>query len=334
MGEVPGVPMRGLLQRLNHPLLLPASQLPAVAASAGLVTLMGWSLGQGRWWVTSGLVLAWLALGLVALTTSGERFMVGMMFPKWEPITDLDRRVGFPVREQVAALTGRDVNALEVYAATEMEGPNAFAVGGRTVGLTPEFLDLCQNSDVGDDEVVAVLAHELGHHGSGTRGSAALTWLCRPYDLLVLFILGVIAEMVRQHPVVTVLGGDGVGAVDLQSVVGAGGRGGVGDGLRRHSRRYRGVAARRRETRRRLRRRVGVRRRDGPLLRAVHRGGPDLVADVDVHPPDPCRADGQDPTGVIPPESPWATLVLRYFSTSRRRLARTRPVTSVTCLPL
>jgi STE24 endopeptidase len=59
---------------------------------------------------------------------------------------------------------------------------NAYAAGGRSVAVTSRGLRDYGAGRLSEDQIVAVLVHELGHHATGaTRPMLTATWLAAPW---------------------------------------------------------------------------------------------------------------------------------------------------------
>jgi Zn-dependent protease with chaperone function len=99
------------------------------------------------------------------------------------------------IRSQFAALTAGEANDV-VLEFRRMDAPNALALPGRTVVLTDEMVQFAKN----DDELMAVLAHEIGH----LRGRHAMRMVLQQSGIAVL---------------VTALAGDAVGMTLLAVLV-------------------------------------------------------------------------------------------------------------------
>lgn len=183
--------------------LLVAAQGPAVVGSGLIVGGVGYGFG---WIGTTVALLGWIALGLGALSTAGEREVVITLLG-WEPI-DLDEAVGFDATARLERVTGLSLAGFSFYLAAGWEGPNAYATGGRSVGLTPDFVAASNGPEAAldPDEVVAILTHEVGHHqGRYMRGSAMVTFLRRPYDLVRLWSTAVLRDVVQTNPLAGLL---------------------------------------------------------------------------------------------------------------------------------
>jgi STE24 endopeptidase len=169
--------------------------VPAMAGSLFLVLMLfGWT---GRW---EGLVLlGWLLSGAVVFTRLGERIAV---------------RVGFsfhrPTAAQTAALAPMWTTALhrcgigpgdvELYIQRTRES-NAYAAGGRSVAVTTGVLAEFQAHRLGEDHFLAVLCHELGHHGTrATRFGLVTIWLAAPWRFAVRLVIGLGLALTGRQP--------------------------------------------------------------------------------------------------------------------------------------
>ena len=76
-------------------------------------------------------------------------------------------------------VTGTRAGDVELYVQTARV-PNAYAAGGRSVAVTSRVLEDHRAGRLLEDQLVAVLVHELGHHGTG----AARPMLLEPSPVL------------------------------------------------------------------------------------------------------------------------------------------------------
>jgi STE24 endopeptidase len=68
--------------------------------------------------------------------------------------------------------------------------PNAYAAGGRSVAVTAGAVEHLLARRLSEDEIVAVLVHELGHHATRTpRAALVTTWLTAPWRLATRLVL-------------------------------------------------------------------------------------------------------------------------------------------------
>lgn len=121
-----------------------------------------------------------------------------------------------------AALRAAGASADDVYLYGQRGGQlNAYATAGRTVAVTSPVLDAHEAGRLSEDQVIAVLIHELGHHATGaTRPMLIVTWPAAPWRsaarLLVHLAAGLSGRQSRQ--VLAVLGLGGVGAAVVRAV--------------------------------------------------------------------------------------------------------------------
>jgi STE24 endopeptidase len=80
---------------------------------------------------------------------------------------------------------------------------NAYAAGGRSVAVTSRVLRDYGAGRLSEDQIVAVLVHELGHHATGaTRPMLIAMWLAAPWRLgarLLTGLAGALSGRPSQH---------------------------------------------------------------------------------------------------------------------------------------
>jgi STE24 endopeptidase len=157
-------------------LMRAAAASPAMFGSMLLVLVAGG--GLGAWALV--VALTWACCGAVLLTPGGERAAVRAAFgfrrPNSEPAAVLQ-----PLWSAALRLAGASVDDVELYVQRAWQ-LNAYATGGRSVAVTSRVLDDHRAGRLSDDQVVAVLVHELGHHATGaTRPMLLAMWLAAPY---------------------------------------------------------------------------------------------------------------------------------------------------------
>jgi STE24 endopeptidase len=80
-------------------------------------------------------------------------------------------------------VAGTAAGDVEVYIQTTRV-PNAYANGGRSVAITSRAVEDYEFDRLPEDQLVAVLVHELGHHATGaTRLMLLVSWLTAPWSL-------------------------------------------------------------------------------------------------------------------------------------------------------
>jgi hypothetical protein len=157
-------------------LMRAAAASPAMFGSMLLVLVAGG--GPGAWALV--VALTWACCGAVLLTPGGERAAVRAAFgfrrPNSEPAAVLQ-----PLWSAALRLAGASADDVELYVQRAWQ-LNAYATGGRSVAVTSRVLDDHRAGRLSDDQVVAVLVHELGHHATGaTRPMLLAMWLAAPY---------------------------------------------------------------------------------------------------------------------------------------------------------
>ncbi|WP_197275239.1 M48 family metalloprotease [Luteipulveratus halotolerans] len=84
--------------------------------------------------------------------------------------------------DELEARTGLAMSDFRFYSVSHSIEPNAHSLGGHSIGLTGAFITLCEGDELTEDQVLAAITHEVGHHAGGAlRFSAVLTWLALPY---------------------------------------------------------------------------------------------------------------------------------------------------------
>jgi STE24 endopeptidase len=149
---------------------------PAVLGSLLLVTLVSVTLGP----VGLLLPLVWAAGAAGLMTRAGERMIVRAACGFRPPIPAQAAALR-PAWSTALAVTGTVDGDVELYVQTA-RAPNAYAAGGRSVAVTSRVVEDHVTGRLPEDQVVAVLAHELGHHATGaTRPMLLLTCLTAPW---------------------------------------------------------------------------------------------------------------------------------------------------------
>jgi Zn-dependent protease with chaperone function len=155
-------------RRLHRALHLVESRLRFVAAALALTVLVGWaSIEYGVPWLARQIALA---LPRDVDATLGEGTLEGMDQLFFER-SQVDRALRPRLRAKFAALAraaGLDAKPRLEFRASPGFGANAFALPSGIVVLTDELVAAAAN----DEELLAVLAHELGHiqHRHALRG--------------------------------------------------------------------------------------------------------------------------------------------------------------------
>ncbi|WP_256385783.1 M48 family metalloprotease [Jatrophihabitans sp. GAS493] len=116
-----------------------------------------------------------------------------------------------PTKAQVALLArawssalaraGMAASEVDLYVQRSRE-PNAFAAGGRSVAVTTGVLAKFQARRLGEEYLVAILTHELGHHVTRATKFALVTmWLALPWRFAsrLVIVIG-LATVGRRQP--------------------------------------------------------------------------------------------------------------------------------------
>ena len=78
-------------------------------------------------------------------------------------------------------MTGTAAGDVELYVQTA-RAPNAYAAGGRSIAVTSRVVEDYESGRLPENQLVAVLVHELGHHATGaTRPMLLVSWLAAPW---------------------------------------------------------------------------------------------------------------------------------------------------------
>ncbi len=88
-------------------------------------------------------------------------------------------------------MTGTAAGDVELYVQTD-QVPNAYAAGGRSVAVTSRVVEDYQAGRLSEDQMMAVLVHELGHHATrATRPMLLALWLAMPWRLAARLLTGI-----------------------------------------------------------------------------------------------------------------------------------------------
>src|SRR4051812_49985596 len=69
--------------------------------------------------------------------------------------------------------------------------PNAYAAGRHSVAVTSRVLEDHRAGRLSEAQIVAVLAHELGHHATGAASPMLIAmWLAGPWRLVARLVTG------------------------------------------------------------------------------------------------------------------------------------------------
>jgi STE24 endopeptidase len=122
------------------------------------------------------LLLGWAACGAVTMTRPGERVAVRAACRFYSPSPALAAALQPP---WAAALRMSGTAAIDVDLYVQHDRrPNAYAAGGHSVAVTSRVVEDYQAGRLPEDQMVAVLVHELGHHATrATRSMLLVVWL-------------------------------------------------------------------------------------------------------------------------------------------------------------
>jgi STE24 endopeptidase len=168
---------------------------PAVIGS--LLILLLASTALGRWSVL--LLLTWAACAAAVTSGVGERMVVRAAYGFRRPSARQAAALQ-PAWATALRVTGTRAGDVELYVQTARM-PNAYAAGGRSVAVTTRVLQDYESGRLPEEELVAVLVHELGHHATGaTRPMLLLSWLAAPSRLTAKVLTGVASTLAGRQP--------------------------------------------------------------------------------------------------------------------------------------
>jgi STE24 endopeptidase len=163
--------------------------IAATPAMLGSLLLVSVAVGAlGRW--AEPMLLGWAACGAVMITRVGERITVRaacrFRCPSPAQAEALQRPWATALR-----MTGTAAGDVELYVQT-VQVPNAYAAGGRSVAVTSRVVKDYRAGRLSEDQLVAVLVHELGHHATrATRPMLLTLWLAMPWRLAARLLTGI-----------------------------------------------------------------------------------------------------------------------------------------------
>jgi STE24 endopeptidase len=150
----------------------------AAPAVLGSLLLMPVSVALGRWAALP--LLAWAAGAAVLMTRVGERMTVRTLCRFRRPSPGQAAALQ-PAWATALRLTETAAGDVQLYVQTA-RAPNAYAAGGRSIAVTSRAVEDYQSGRLPEDQLVAVLVHELGHHATGaTRAMLLVSWLTAPW---------------------------------------------------------------------------------------------------------------------------------------------------------
>lgn len=173
-----------------------ATSVPAMLGS--LLLLLVASSWMGQW---EGLVLlGWLASGAAVFTRFGERFAVTLGCGFRRPTAAQAALLG-PAWATATRRAGLCADEVNLYV-QRRDAVNAYATGRRSVAVTSGVLRELSARRMGEDQLGAVLQHELGHHATrATKFALVTVWLAAPWRLASRLVIGIgLATVGRRQP--------------------------------------------------------------------------------------------------------------------------------------
>jgi STE24 endopeptidase len=169
--------------------------VPAMVGSLLLLVLFGW---LGEW--EGAVLLGWIGFGAAVFTRVGERVAVRVGAGFRRP-TKAEVALVAPAWTSALARAGLAAGEVDLYVQRSRE-PNAFAAGGRSVAVTTGVLAKFQARRLGEEYLVAVLTHELGHHATRATKFALVTmWLALPWRFASRLVIGIgLSTVGRRQP--------------------------------------------------------------------------------------------------------------------------------------
>jgi STE24 endopeptidase len=159
-----------------------------------LLVLFGW---MGGWEAPA--LLAWLAGSLVTKTRIGERIVLRVGFAYRRP-TDVQAVRLLPLWVRALRRCGIDPRDVDLYVRNSGDS-NAFAGEVRSVAVTTGLLSASRAGRLTDDQLVAVLVHELGHLATPANRYGLVTlWPTTPWRLTTRVGVGIASVLARPQP--------------------------------------------------------------------------------------------------------------------------------------
>jgi Zn-dependent protease with chaperone function len=161
----------------------------------GLLLLVFVFGGAGRW--EGPVLLSWLAAGLLALSTSGERVAVRVVC-RFRHLSTLEHAHIEPTL--IAVLEACGLDDVDLYVSNE-RGVNAYAAGRRSIAVTRLVLDRHRDGELSDDVLAGLLSHEAGHLVThSVRWSLIVAWFAMPWRLAYRVGGRIAAPLVARQP--------------------------------------------------------------------------------------------------------------------------------------
>src|SRR3954452_2442877 len=155
------------------------------------------SVAVGRW--AALLPLTWAVAAAMLMTRVGERMAVRAVcgFHRLSPTQAAALQ---PAWSTALRATGTAAGDVELYVQTART-PNALAAGGRSVAVTSGIVEDYASGRLPQDQLVAVLVHELGHRATGaTRPMLLLSCLTAPWRLARSLLTGLASTLGGRPP--------------------------------------------------------------------------------------------------------------------------------------
>ena len=133
------------------------------------------------------------------VTRVGERITVraACRFRSPSPVQAVALQRPWAAALRMTGTVGGDV---ELYVQTA-QMPNAYAAGGRSVAVTSRVVEDYQTDRLLEDQLVAVLVHELGHHATGAaRPILLVSFLAAPWRLAASLLTGLASILAGRLP--------------------------------------------------------------------------------------------------------------------------------------
>jgi STE24 endopeptidase len=164
--------------------------------------------------------VGWIASGVAVFSRVGERVAVRVGAGFRRPTRTQSARLA-PAWSAALTRSGLSAREVDLYVQRSRD-PNAFAAGGRSVAVTTGVLAKFSAHRMGEEYLVAILTHELGHHATRATKFALVTmWLALPWRFASRLVIGIgIATVGRRQPLrlLAVVGLAGVVVAVVQAV--------------------------------------------------------------------------------------------------------------------
>lgn len=139
-------------------------------------------------------MLAWLLIGLTALTRPGERAAVRLACG-FRHLSPTDIALLTPVWREVCLRCGVSTATVDLYT-QRSPAINAYTVGSRSVAVTSRVVSGYRDGMINADMLRGILAHELGHHATHcTRLTLVTLWLAAPWRMVYRTVIKLCARL-------------------------------------------------------------------------------------------------------------------------------------------